>query len=326
MFGQSASALVPAERLAQTIRRVALGASAMLAAIFLVVGGVASYHIGRDTALPSIAFGALPLLLICGVGSYWARFLRWHLLVLRLAPRLHTLASARIYMAGFALGFTPGRIGELVKFSLLRQVTGLPEHESVGVFLIERLTEACAFAGIAIGGAWFSHMQGVKLDADEKVAFVILPILAILPMVFGVWQRRRRSNKPLIGGDAIRLALRVTGFRAVLLALLCALLARSFDVVLFWLAVHMSGGAISLGESAFAWGTAGLIGGFSLLPAGIGAVEPALVATVVGFGVTVGDGLAAALLSRAVTLWIWVIPGLVLAFRHLRPGLVEGQS
>lgn len=325
-FEQSASPPISVEQLAHTIRRVALVSSVSLATIFLVVGGVAFYRIDNNAALPSIVFGALPLLLICGAGSYWARFLRWHLLILRLAPRLRTLTSARIYVAGFALGFTPGRIGELIKFSLLRQSTGLPEHESVGVFLIERLTEACAFAGIAIGGAWFSHVQGVKLDVDEKLAFVALPILAALPMAFGVWQRRGRDNKPPRWDGAIRSALRITGFRAVFLALLCAFLARGFDVVLFWIAVSMSGGMISLGESAFAWGTAGLIGGFSLLPAGIGAVEPALVATVAGFGVAVGSGLAAALLSRVATLWIWVIPGLVLAFRHLRPGLVEGDD
>src|SRR5205085_1372271 len=83
-------------------------------------------------------------------GSYLCRFLRWHVLVRQVAPRLRLATSLRIYMAGFAMGLTPGRVGELCKFTLLRDATGVSEARSAVIFPIERVTEAASFAARAV--------------------------------------------------------------------------------------------------------------------------------------------------------------------------------
>ncbi|MCL4545482.1 MAG: hypothetical protein M1118_12945, partial [Chloroflexi bacterium] len=69
-------------------------------------------------------------------------------------------------------------------------------------------------------------------------------------------------------------------------------------------------------------GTAGLLGGLSLLPAGVGAVESALIASAVSFGGDPAMAVSVTLLSRVATLWMWMIPGFMLALR----GLADSQG
>jgi putative heme transporter len=107
----------------------------------------------------------------------------------------------------------------------------------------------------------------------------------------------------------------VAGPRPTALALLCAALARCCDATLLWSATHAAGLHLSLPASALAFGIAGLTGGFSLLPAGVGAVEASLVATISGLGGDPAAALMAALLARCVTLWIWIPVGLWFALR-----------
>lgn len=293
-----------------------------LATVLLAVGLTLSWRMGRTVNWSAQVLPALPLLLVLGTGSYSARFVRWHLLVRRLAPRLPLRTSAAIYMAGFGMGLTPGRLGEFMKFTLLRQATGVAEAESVSVFPLERATEATAFVGLAVVGAVVGNLHLQHIGIGALLTIAVLPCLALLPLGYQVLRRRRASGKASRSGRLLSQVLHglltISGFRAVLLALLCAAVARTFDTFLFYSAAHAVGLPLTLPMAAFAWGLAGLVGGLSLLPAGVGAVEASLVATVIGLG---GDGalaLAAALLARLMTLWLWIPPGLWFAFRGCR--------
>jgi glycosyltransferase 2 family protein len=315
----------PDERLAsagmgRTVRRV-VPVIAALATVLLVIGLYLSWRMGRSVAWSRTVLPLLPLMLALGCGSYGARFVRWHLLVRRLAPQLSLRASLRIYMAGFAMGLTPGRVGEFLKFSLLRDATGVAEVESFSIFPVERATEAATFVGLALAGAIYGHLQLHHIGAGSILTMAVLPGLAALALVLRFLYRRstRGAARTTSSIDtALRGLLTVAGLRALIPALGCAVLARCFDATLFFTASHAVGITLSMAGAAMSWGLAGLVGGLSLLPAGVGAVEASLVATVVGLG---GDGataLAAALLARIMTLWLWIPPGLWLAFRSVR--------
>ena len=92
-------------------------------------------------------------------------------------------------------------------------------------------------------------------------------------------------------------------------------MARCCDTLLFWIAAGAVGVPVPLAGAALAFGLAGLAGGLLLMPAGVGAVEGSLVATVAALGGDPAGALAAAVLARCLTLWVWVPPGLWLAFR-----------
>jgi glycosyltransferase 2 family protein len=320
---QTSVSLVPPAQggMRRAVRR-AVPLIAAMATILLAVGLVFSWRMGRSIAWSDTVLAVLPLMLALGCGSYGARFLRWHVLVRRLAPQLPLRTSLGIYMAGFAMGLTPGRVGEFMKFTLLRDATGVAEMESFSIFPVERATEAATFLGLAIVGALFGHLHLQHVGIGSLATIAVLPCLAAAALALRFLYRKQTRTAgaavPTRFDGVLRGLLTVAGLRALIPALGLAAMARCFDAALFLSAAHAVGLTLTLPGSAMAWGLAGLVGGLSLLPAGVGAVEASLVTTVIGLG---GDGaaaLAAALLSRIMTLWLWVPPGLWLAFRGAR--------
>ena len=289
---------------------------AAIAAVFLAIGVGLTIRLGHSATWSGGDLTLLPWLLPLGAGSYLLRFVRWHVLVRQLASRLPLGRSLRIYLAGFAMGLTPGRLGEFCKFALLRSATGVPELQSAPIFPLERATEAASFAALAVAGASIGHFQPASLGASALAMILALPLLALLALALRFLSRRSAAST---AGSSWRQLLAgvqsVAGPRPLALALACALTARCFDAALFWTAVRAAGVQLPLPAAALAFGLAGLTGGFSLLPAGVGAVEASLVATVAALGAPAGPALLAALLARCVTLWLWIPPGLWFAFR-----------
>jgi uncharacterized membrane protein YbhN (UPF0104 family) len=330
-----------------------------IAGVSLLVGLGVSVKLARSAGWDGAAVARwLPWLLLLGSGSYLLRFVRWHCLVRQLAPRsmaentsrlaaapmqaplrsaahtpgLRLGTSLGIYLAGFAMGLTPGRLGEFCKFTLLRQETGVPEIESAPIFPLERATEAASFAALATAGAVLGHFAPAKLGVSTLAAILAVPGLAILALALRLVTRRSapRQDSPSHEAALRRLGRgvqAVAGPWPLAQALLCAAGARCCDAALFWSATQAAGLHLSLPGSALAFGIAGLTGGFSLLPAGVGAVEASLVATVSGLGGDPAAALVAALLARCVTLWMWVPAGLFFAVRASAPqGLAESHS
>src|SRR5437762_332795 len=107
--------ILPSARTSEGWFRRAVLFACALAGVFLVVGLVATWRIAARTGWEGDELAWLPLLAAFGAGSYLLRFLRWHVLVRRIAPRLSPPTSLRVYAAGFAMGLTPARVGELFK-------------------------------------------------------------------------------------------------------------------------------------------------------------------------------------------------------------------
>jgi len=87
------------------------------------------------------------------VWNYGWRFLKWQIYLGVLGVRLPTGLSARIFLSGFAMSLTPGKIGELVKAVYVRRATGAPVNRTSAVVAAERITDALALVILATVGA-----------------------------------------------------------------------------------------------------------------------------------------------------------------------------
>ena len=263
----------------------------------------------------------------CAAASFLFRFLRWHLLARRVAPALGLRASFAMGTIGFALTMTPGRAGEALKLLLLRQRTAVPIATSAPVLFLEKVSEGIGFALLALAASFFlPWSEALRTGADIAV---IAPIIA-LALAAGFRRRitelapglplvRRLLARPGLqklwsdlahGGD------RVLGWTGLLLALGLSLLARAFDgLVIFWVA-GMYGLDLPLAAAWFIIGSAGFVGGVSMLPGGAGAVEATMVGLLLAFGGEPAAAAATALTSRILILWLWVLLGLGLALRY----------
>jgi uncharacterized protein (TIRG00374 family) len=293
---------------------------AILASLSLLVGLGVSWHLGQRVNWSGVVVPILPLCVLLGAGSYSARLLRWHVLARQLAAKLAITRSVTIYIAGYALGLTPGGLGELLKLSFLEQSEGVPAFESVAVVSLERTTEGASFLLVAIAGALLARTVLSHVSFTAFAPLLALPVFALIPLIARIWQQRHHSASP--GRLVARIEMAFQGLalvarvRPLLLAVLCALVARSAEGVLFWVVLRALGSSVPIAGAMFAVGLAGLTGGMSLLPAGVGAVEMTLTTTAAGFGAHPAMALAAALISRSMTLWLWIPGGLWSAIRH----------
>ncbi len=99
--------------------------------------------------------------------NYALRFLKWHIYLKQIGVhRLNLLTSLRIFLAGFPLAVTPGKVGEVLKGVWLMRKTAVPVGRGVSVVLAERLSD-----GLAV---FILSMIGILAFPEYWVGFALI--------------------------------------------------------------------------------------------------------------------------------------------------------
>jgi len=264
---------------------------------------------------------AIPILGLILAG-YFIRFLRWELYLKQLAvPKLPVATSALIFLSGFSMAATPGKVGEVVKCVVLRRYTGTPVSRTSAIVLAERVTDVIAMLVLAaIGLVQFEYGRPFLAAAFAAMAasvFVLQrPELLQRTIAFA-------SRLPVIG----RFTQYATAFFGASEALLRPrqLVAGSVLGFLAWGAECVALFVVLLGlgvpgswhlllVAVFVMAVSTLLGAVSMLPGGLGVADASVATMLVvlldGDVMTRGIAAAAALLIRFATLWFGTLIGL----------------
>src|SRR5574341_984950 len=98
----------------------------------------------------------LPLALAATLMNYVLRFVRWHYYLDVIGVRVPRRDSLLIFLTGFSLTMTPGKLGELLKSFLLKGRYGTPVSYSASIVFAERLTDVLGMFILAAVGLAFS--------------------------------------------------------------------------------------------------------------------------------------------------------------------------
>jgi uncharacterized protein (TIRG00374 family) len=289
--------------------------------------GQVSQHIG------AFNWSLTPWILGAACFSYAVRFVKWHFLVRRAGASGITPASdARIFLSGFPLSVTPGKVGEALKAVWLDQTAGLPMSGGLSVVLADRLSDGLAMVllstiGIvALPSAWpaFGLAAGalvlvITLSQFRQITLRILALVNRLPLVGHLGPSATRFYEA-----AHRLLRPKPALAAVMLGAVawCGEGAATFGV-LVGLGQTPSLELLSIAVFAFAFST--IIGALSALPGGLGATEASLAGLLaLLLSLPAAIAVAATLLLRLATLWFAVMIGL--ATWAVSPNLVLARS
>jgi uncharacterized membrane protein YbhN (UPF0104 family) len=99
--------------------------------------------------------------------------------------------------------------------------------------------------------------------------------------------------------------------RTLALAVACVAVGRTCDSLVLWSLARAIGYPISFPLALLIFGSAGLVGGITFSPGGLGAAELALGGLLVAQGLPLDGATLVALGTRALTFWLWVSLGLV---------------
>lgn len=298
---------------ARRIVTLVLAVAAVIAALTLV-GDVRQV---RDR-LDGFAWPTLGAALALALANYGLRFLRWHGYLRTRGLVVPVGTSALVFVAGFSMAVTPGKLGELIKSYLLRQLAGTPIAASAAVVIAERVSDLIALLCLAAIGV---ALYGVAVKVVVACGAVIAVGLAfILWRALGVWfielvttPRRLARLRPRLlevyDGLAALAQPRVLAWSTLLSVAAWACEGLGFALIVG----GFPGASVGLGLALLIYAATTIAGALSFLPGGLGVTEGAMTLLLVAnaTGVDRGTATAATILTRLATLWFAVALGLV---------------
>jgi uncharacterized membrane protein YbhN (UPF0104 family) len=265
-------------------------------------------------ALARFPWRLVPVVLLA-VATNWAlRFAKWHFYLNRLAIPLAPGPSLLVFLAGFTMAISPGKLGEVLKAVLVRERVGTEVSRTAAAVMAERLTDVAGLLALSALGATALPHGPALLGA--LAAALALAVIGFRSRALTGWARRRAPARLLAARAVEPLRAFVHGGRALLepgaLAAAVALSVASwfFECLAFALILHGLGAALPIGLATCLYAFASLAGAVSMLPGGLGVAEGSLTALLAGVGTPLADAAAATLLVRLATLWLAVALGI----------------
>lgn len=314
----------------QKVRRflIALLLAVVVYGVFVALSGYRAI----ETALRGFAWWTFAAALCLTSMNYVLRFFKWEFYLRRLGiegvPKLESLL---VFLSGFVLTVTPGKVGEVFKSAVLHETHGVDPARTAPIIVAERLTDVIAIVMlIALGSAglgdgWFWAAAGA-LVVGVGMTLIIWPV----PLSTLI-QRLKKSR-----GLGERLAPRLETAHASLIIVaspsalfiptLLSIIGWGLEGLGLWLLLGGFSASAPLLLSIFIYATATLAGALVPLPGGLGVAEAMFQSQMVELaGVEVGAATASMLLIRFATLWWAVIVGFFALgiLRRLHPTLLR---
>ncbi len=298
----------------------------MLLAV-LIYGAIVAFSGYRQigSRLISFRWSAFALALALASANYAFRFAKWqYYLRLLGVSGVGRLDSALVFLSGFVLTVTPGKVGEVFKSAVLERTHGVPMETTAPIVVAERLTDVFAIVllvslgslGFSGGAYWalagsVAAMGGVAAIAWRAPADTLLLWVGRQPRLSRLVPRLRASLEGLR---------KLASVRALLLPSALSVVGWSLEGVALRELLAGFELAAPLGACVFFHSTATLAGALVPVPGGLGVAEGILQQQMVQVaGAPVAVATAAMLLIRFATLWWAVIVGFVaLALVRLR--------
>lgn len=250
----------------------------------------------------------LVVVLATSLACYGIRFLRWHGFTRALGHRVPWFANLRIFVAGLAMTWTPGKGGELLRgFFLARH--GVPFARSILLFYWDRLSDLGGMLLLALISTLLLASGHIVLVPAALAVIVVLWLLRPGGTVFtrvAVWARSRFPARH--GGwlDGLaKLGEGDTRFTPGLAAAgaLAGALAYAMQALGLLLVARASGIELAFPQALLVMSVSTLAGAAVLLPAGAGVVETTSVGLLVAQGVGLPEAVAVGLVHRVTTFW-----------------------
>src|SRR5215470_14456838 len=145
-------------------------------AVVIVLGLISDIReVGQSFG--SFAWSTIPAILGFTLLNYVLRWLKWDYYLRRMGMQrgVDRGDSALLFTSGMVMAVTPGKVGEVLKSYLLKQINGTPISASAPIVLAERITDGLAML-LLMG-------FGLTLYAPARPAFFALLLLTAAGLV-----------------------------------------------------------------------------------------------------------------------------------------------
>lgn len=263
--------------------------------------------------------------------NYISRFAKWHYYLRLLNVNISVGSSYSIFMSGLIMSVTPGKMGELLKSYMVKQVTSVPISRTAPVIIVERITDFLSLILLALIGA-LVYRYGIYIVIGTGVFFILLVLiignrkisLMMIDRITRIRFLRKYSESIKHSYESSYAMLKPA---PLIKMILLSLIAWFFECFAFYLILINFNLDVSMLWATFVYAFATIAGSITMLPAGLGVTEGSLTFLIIQKGASKNIAVAATLFIRIVTLWFAVFVGIVsLFFYQKKFGDVQNGS
>jgi uncharacterized protein (TIRG00374 family) len=289
---------------------------------FLVILGLALFSDIQAVRqhISTFRWGLYPLVLGLTAFNYLLRGIKFHYYLRQIGAKDISLGeSFRLFVAGFPLAVTPGKVGEALKGVWIHTLTGVPTAQGIAVVVAERISDGLAVLLLStLGviayprywpafGAVLVLLVGLLVVSQiRSLALALLDLAGRLPLV----RRLAPGLRDFYEGSYTLFKPGITLVAVGLGTISWLGEGLGFFLILVGLGGPVTAERLSLAVFVLAFST--VVGAVTALPGGLGAAEASISGMLVLLaGLTSGTAAAATLLIRFATLWFGVGLGLI---------------
>lgn len=273
------------------------------------------------TSLASFRWNALVIALVLVLGNYALRFVRWQYLLRRLDVDVPVGTSALVFLAGFVMSVTPGKMGEVFKSFLLYEYRGIDIARTASIVVAERLLDLVALVVlVSVGSTAFEHGRTVAVIGGVVVLAIVLgcTIRSLGELGFRLLERVRFTARAVPklreAYEALRALLRPAPF---FVGGFYALVGWALECMATWYLIEgFQDARIGWDGATFGYAAGTLAGALAMLPGGLGVAEVGMAGLfrAAAPSLSLPTAAAATILVRLSTLWFGVVLGAVALF------------
>tara|TARA_Y100001936_G_C16051747_1_gene658270 strand:+ start:616 stop:1569 length:954 start_codon:yes stop_codon:yes gene_type:complete len=258
----------------------------------------------------------LPVILILGPISWFILFLRWHLLLQNSNINIPVKDNFKIFLVGYAMSATPGKIGELIKVQLLNSKYTIPKKNSAPIVIAEQFYNLLGILFIAIMGIFyfeFSIYAVISIGIGSSLIFGLINSKKFFEKTINLLSTKKIFKKytesliesHVVLKNSIKGKIFVTSSVLsisfwLIESLIAYLILQSFGVF-----------DIEFLTLSATYTTSIIIGVISFLPMGVGVVEGSLAGFLSFHGIEISLALTLVIFIRIFTRWYGVTVGLI---------------
>lgn len=275
-------------------------------------------------ALSSIPwYWVLPVMMALSFLNYIFRYFKWQYYLHRIDVHLSHRDSFSVFLAGFTLTTTPGKIGEAVKGYFVNAIDRTPIVKTIPIVVSERVTDLLAMVMLALVGFTLGVNTGDQLLTVILLGGAVLTGAVVLgskifyrkflsKMISFGPLKRFQDHVEIIEGTMTK----TLSPKPMLTSTIISVPGWFMECLELWLLLSiLSGEPMTLTLlliATFIHASASIIGALTFSPGGVGMYELTSLA-LIGLLVTPNEVVqsAATILIRVMTLWFSVIVGFV---------------
>lgn len=298
---------------------VSKGVNFTLKLVFvLIIVGVVFFSIFDSGAINNVTskldLGAIIFICSLALANYAIRAFRFQRLLGWLGHHLAYGRVAHVYIAGFSLSATPGKLGEFIRMFLLRARYRHPLKDTAAALITDRASDVLAVTCLCLVSlSTFSEYSIAVIILAAVLAGLTLLLMRpdlLIRVIGGIYALVGWKARLFAGLRAtLRRTSRLFQARYLLIGIGLGIAGWGIECYALYYCACLFSDLVTLRQAIFIFTFSSLVGAATLVPGGLGGTEISMAALLVLAGLPLDEAAAVTLIIRAGTLWFGIACG-----------------